>query len=489
MDPSRNIFWGLVVKPGKRYETEVQEPFRITKACLEPATAGGKVSSVFVECDNNEEFIIANLNAKNFNETIDLSFNEGEKICFKVDGPGTVHMTGNLLDDPPPDGMLGGDWSEEESEDSDDSVDESVAAGEKIKEVSEKEAKKILKRKTEVPKDGEKLKKAKLEEMDTTVDTSLGDLDDTDNFAEENDTDDDEDDSDEESESDDENTTVGDTTAEMADTTAASDEDEDSDDDSSEDEEEESKKSDSQPKEDQSPSKKKTADTTAACNGDVKTPKDKALETPKTSKDKKNKTPMPEGKTKDTEVTNGEHKTKKGGDAKTPKENIKTPKTDVKTPKEDVKTPKQEVKTPKQELKTPKQEAKTPKQEVKTPKDTQTPGKTPKRTLKGGVQVEDLKEGSGPECKPGNMVGMYYEGRLKSNNKKFDALKSGKPFKFKLGSGQVIKGWDVGVLGMKVGGKRKLTIPAQLGYGAQGAPPDIPGNATLVFDIECKFVK
>ena len=70
---------------------------------------------MFVECDNTEEFIIANLNAKNFNETIDLSFNEGEKICFKVDGPGTVHMTGNLLDDPPPDGMLGGDWSEEES--------------------------------------------------------------------------------------------------------------------------------------------------------------------------------------------------------------------------------------------------------------------------------------------------------------------------------------------------------------------------------------
>ena len=80
-------------------------------------------------------------------------------------------------------------------------------------------------------------------------------------------------------------------------------------------------------------------------------------------------------------------------------------------------------------------------------------------------------------------------GCLKENNKKFDSLQAGKPFKFKLGSGQVIKGWDVGVIGMKVGGKRRLTIPPKLGYGGQGSPPDIPPHATLVFDIECKFVK
>merc|ERR1712020_702989 len=129
-----------------------------------------------------------------------------------------------------------------------------------------------------------------------------------------------------------------------------------------------------------------------------------------------------------------------------------------------------------QEPKTPKQEAKTPKQEGKTPKDNQTPGKTPKRTLKGGIQVEDLKEGSGPECKPGNKVGMFYEGRLKSNNKKFDSCgaENGKPFAFKLGKGEVIKGWDVGIVGMKVGGKRRLTIPPKLAYGEQGAQPDIP---------------
>jgi len=133
-------------------------------------------------------------------------------------------------------------------------------------------------------------------------------------------------------------------------------------------------------------------------------------------------------------------------------------------------------------------ESKTPNKE--TPKkESTTPGKTPKRMLKGGIQVEDLVEGSGAECKPGNMVGMYYEGHLKENNKKFDSLKTGKPLKFKLGSGNVIKGWDVGVLGMKVGGKRRLTIPPKLGYGAQGSPPAVPPNATLVFDVECKFVK
>jgi len=503
MDPSKSIFWGLVVKPGKRYETEVQEPFRITKACLEPASAGGKVSSVFVECDNSEEFIIANLNAKNFNETIDLAFNEGEKICFKVDGPGTVHMTGNLLDDPPTDGMYpGGDSSEE---DSGESEEETVEAGEKIEEVSEKEAMKILKRKKEQVKHV-KSKKAKVEETDTTVDTSIGDLDDTDNFAEENDSEseDDEDDGDTESDSDEENTTVGDTTTEMADTTAASDDDSDSSEEEDAEGEEEEEQMVLPVSKVETPTKTKEVDVRVVLDADVKTPKDKkkekankVIETPKikeadvkvnktlnqeVTEKKLSETPKTEPKTPKIEL-----KTPKQ-DAKTPKES-KTPKQEVKTPKLESKTPKEEAKTPKQNAKAPKEESKTPKQDRKTPKDAQTPGKTPKRTLKGGVVAEDIIEGTGPECKPGNMVGMYYEGRLKSTNKKFDGLQSGKPFKFKLGSGQVIKGWDVGVLGMKVGGKRKLIIPPQLGYGAQGAAPDIPPNATLVFDIECKLVK
>jgi FK506-binding nuclear protein len=77
---------------------------------------------------------------------------------------------------------------------------------------------------------------------------------------------------------------------------------------------------------------------------------------------------------------------------------------------------------------------------------------------------------------------MRYIGKL-TNGKVFDKNVSGKPFNFRLGAGEVIKGWDQGIVGMKLGGERKLTIPAPLAYGKRGAPPQIPGNATLVFEV------
>jgi FK506-binding nuclear protein len=82
---------------------------------------------------------------------------------------------------------------------------------------------------------------------------------------------------------------------------------------------------------------------------------------------------------------------------------------------------------------------------------------------------------------------MHYVGRLKTNNKIFDSSK--RPFAFRLGRGEVIKGWDIGCTGMKVGGKRTLTIPPEKGYGRSGAPPAIPPNATLVFDISLVSIK
>lgn len=110
------------------------------------------------------------------------------------------------------------------------------------------------------------------------------------------------------------------------------------------------------------------------------------------------------------------------------------------------------------------------------------------KTLTGGVQVLDMVPGNGPEAKPGKKVSVYYEGRLKANNKVFDSTKKGNGFKFKLGGGEVIKGWDVGVAGMKVGGKRRITCPPNMAYGQKGSPPVIPQNATLVFDVEPKNV-
>jgi FKBP-type peptidyl-prolyl cis-trans isomerase len=100
------------------------------------------------------------------------------------------------------------------------------------------------------------------------------------------------------------------------------------------------------------------------------------------------------------------------------------------------------------------------------------------------LKIEDLRVGTGAEAKSGNTVSVHYVGTL-TDGKKFDASRDrGKSFSFKLGGGQVIKGWDQGVAGMKIGGLRKLTIPPHLGYGERGAGGVIPPNATLLFEVE-----
>ncbi len=100
------------------------------------------------------------------------------------------------------------------------------------------------------------------------------------------------------------------------------------------------------------------------------------------------------------------------------------------------------------------------------------------------VQIDEMTIGTGAEATRGQRVSVHYTGWL-TNGTKFDSSKDrGKPFQFKLGAGEVIQGWDQGVAGMKIGGKRKLTIPPELGYGARGAGGVIPPNATLVFEVE-----
>ncbi len=100
------------------------------------------------------------------------------------------------------------------------------------------------------------------------------------------------------------------------------------------------------------------------------------------------------------------------------------------------------------------------------------------------LKIEDLKVGTGEEAKTGNNVSVHYVGTL-TNGQKFDSSRDrNEPFEFQLGAGMVIQGWDKGVVGMKVGGLRKLTIPPEMGYGKMGYPPVIPPNSTLVFEVE-----
>ena len=110
-------------------------------------------------------------------------------------------------------------------------------------------------------------------------------------------------------------------------------------------------------------------------------------------------------------------------------------------------------------------------------------------TTGSGLKYVDLQEGTGEEARAGHNVSVHYTGWLENGTKFDSSLDRRSPFSFRLGGGQVIRGWDEGVAGMKVGGKRKLTIPSDLGYGARGAGGVIPPNATLIFEVELLGVK
>jgi peptidylprolyl isomerase len=110
-------------------------------------------------------------------------------------------------------------------------------------------------------------------------------------------------------------------------------------------------------------------------------------------------------------------------------------------------------------------------------------------TTPSGLKYVDEVVGEGDAPEKGKKVKVHYTGTLTSGKKFDSSVDRGQPFEFTIGIGQVIRGWDEGVMGMKVGGKRQLIIPSDLGYGARGAPPAIPPNAELIFDVELLGVR
>ena len=127
---------------------------------------------------------------------------------------------------------------------------------------------------------------------------------------------------------------------------------------------------------------------------------------------------------------------------------------------------------------------------VPTAAPTPSPAASPSTSAATTSWIEDLVVGTGTAATDGKKVTVHYTLWLASNQKKIESSHdSKKPKTFRLGAGGMIKGWDLGIPGMKVGGKRRLTVPPQLGYGGAGSPPSIPGNATLIFEIELLDVK
>lgn len=366
------MFWGLNLKPNRKYSQTTEKSFHISQAALDSDSSQGGPTQIFISSEN-QRFLVCTLRKDACEQVmLDLNFSEGNEICFQSIGSGNVTLSGYVMEDMGDDFMNG---DEEEEEDL-----------ESASETEEIDLRNALNAKKSKNKKAEKGKAAAKDDDEEDEDDSEFDM--------ENDDDEDDDDEDAEGEGEEE-------------------EDED------DEEDEEDEEDDSEEEEVQQPKAKQAK-----------------LEKPEKQQ-------------------NGVAKQKDNQQA--------------------------EKKSKKEQKKEKQQQPKAQPQE----KQQKAGGE---RVLSGGVKVVDLRVGNGPDAKPGKRTQVYYEGRLLSNNKVFDSLKSGAGFKFSLGRGEVIKGWDVGVVGMKVGGKRRITCPPHMAYGSRGSPPAIPPNSTLVFEVELKGV-
>ncbi|CAI6368876.1 unnamed protein product [Macrosiphum euphorbiae] len=416
--------WSIVMEPGKKYSTVVENTFHLSMATLdlESVKKADDVHTVYVETDDNPRVILCHLSkaSKLYQCRLDHIFPRGTDLKFVTSATANIHMTGYL--DLNEDDEL---YSDLESE----SEEEGTQTEKSVQEKGNKR-----KSEDDVPKKNKSIKLDESNQSDEDSDDE-GDSDEIMDF--------------EDDDSEDDGIKLSD---------LVSDDDEDEEDDDDEDDIDDEDEEDSDESEEV-----------------ITTNSKKTKELQKTPKKQLN-----------------------GNDQKSPKQEQKTPKGQEKTPKGQ-KTPMPKTPDANQTLingstesskKKKNKEPKTPLSALKTKPDTPLPKdkQNQQQKLNGGVIINDLKVGDGAVAKPGKNVKVYYIGRLKSTGKVFDSMQKGPGFTFGLQRGEVIKGWDIGIAGMKVGGKRKVICPPNMAYGAKGSPPEIPPNSTLVFDVELKHV-
>jgi len=450
------MFWGLILEPGKKYAQVVRNAFHVSMATLDISAPGGgdQPVSVIFENGGREYHLCSLTKSKSFQQPLDLNFETKEQVLFYTTGSKTpVHLTGYII---PEDQLMSEDeLASEEEEESDEEVNSPSPQNKR---------KAILN--TEQPS-----KKQKINDLLAKLKQNKGNsLDD----SEEDDSDSDLDD------------TMGDSFLDEE----ASEEEDDSEDDEPTPVKKPVKIQTPGNKTPQQPQGKKQQQNNQTPGGNKtpnqqnnKSPNQKTPNHQQQNNKSLNTTSTPGGDSPHKKKKKNKKNKNKQGGQNNDESATSTPQVAKKTEG----TPKHQ--SPGQQQggnKTPKSEQQGGN---KTPKSEQQGGnKTPKSVVKGGVVVQELKEGNGPEAKTGRHVSVHYIGKLKSNQKTFDSSTQGPGFRFKLGKGEVIKGWDIGVAGMKVGGKRRITIPHQMAYGNQGMPPTIPPKSTLVFDVELKAV-
>ncbi|XP_020619996.1 46 kDa FK506-binding nuclear protein-like [Orbicella faveolata] len=450
------MFWGVTLDSGKRYTQTVEKSFHLSMAALGFQNCSSTPVTVMVEVDKAQFALCTLQPGKIPQQPLDYCFTEGEEITFFTEGPGDVHLTGYLMDEP---NTLEFENDEDElTADTDESESASVSNSDSDDDES------------------------------SSDEITLGDLLQSGDIT--NDDNDDEDNEDEESGDDDWDPSKDNpkrrkqTKKEKKKKKKSKTEDSDEHDDvitSKDFEQTEGTTQNEDGDDDYDPEKQIKSDTKKETKRNKK--KRKKLETeqptvengltqPQNLKKKAKRTQL-----KSPDNDSGVVNTESANSLQNNKESEKVNSTPVNS-LNSVKTnssKKNEGKTQNQvDLQETSPEKRNNQSQV---------NETKKRKLPGGTVLEDITKGTGPVAKKGQKVYVYYKGHLAKTKKQFDACLNGPPFSFRLGVGEVIRGWDLGVAGMQVGGKRKLTVPPSQGYGNKKMGP-IPPNSTLEFDIQ-----